>query len=346
MTAAMPSFGISLLAGGVGDVAQTSVKAEAAGYDTAWTAEFYNRTATITLAAMAERTGQIRIGSGIAYAVGRSPLILAAEARDIDELSGGRLVLGLGTGTKRMMESWHGADPASPALRIEELVPLLRRIWRLHEGPVKHEGRFYSLDLKATAEMAPPLRAEIPVFTAGVNPRMIETAGRVANGFLGHPLFTRSYVEQVVRPQIAKGAAKRERDAAAIEIAGVVICSVDQDEEAARRNAAAQLAFYAAPKTYEYALEVSGFAPEGAAIRAAFAAGDYEAMVAAVSDQMIDEMCLAGTVEQVSAGLSRYAGVLDHMMIYPPSWRLGPDAQAKARDLLLELRLEDGGSGG
>lgn len=71
------------------------------------------------------------------------PLVLATEARDLDELSNGRLVLGIGNGTKRMMSDWHGVpDTSAPALRMEELVMLLRRIWNLHEGPIHHEGRF------------------------------------------------------------------------------------------------------------------------------------------------------------------------------------------------------------
>ena len=207
-----------------------------------------------------------RIGSAIAYAVGRSPLILANDARGIDELSGGRLVLGLGTGTKGMQIGWHGVkDPESPALRLEELVPLLRRIWRLHEGPVKHEGRFYSMNLTATAEVLPPLREQIPIFTAGVNRRMIETAGRVSDGLVCHPTFSSRYVHEVVRPAIAAGAERTGRDPAAVEIVGMLLCSVHDDEEVARRELAAQLAFYAAPRAYAPMLEASGFAAEARA---------------------------------------------------------------------------------
>ena len=89
---------------------------------------------------MALATSRCAVGSGIMYGVGRSPLMLAAEARDLDELSGGRFVLGLGNGTRRMISDWHGQDGAAPAARMEELVPLIRSIWRLEEGPVDHRG--------------------------------------------------------------------------------------------------------------------------------------------------------------------------------------------------------------
>ena len=198
--------------GGVADAAATAAEAERLGYHAAWSPEFYTRSAIVSLAAMAQATTRARIGSSIAYAVGRTPLVLATEARSLDELSGGPLVYGLGTGTAKMMAGWHGVDPSGPASRMEELLPLLRRLWRLHEGPVRHDGRFYHVDVTPTAEMAPPVRADIPLFTAGVNTRMVEVAGRVADGFLGHPLFSPRYYDDVVRPAIAAGAAKTGRE--------------------------------------------------------------------------------------------------------------------------------------
>src|SRR5215216_7114429 len=105
---------------------------------------------------MAEATRTIELGSAIAYAFGRTPVVLAAEARDLDELSGGRLTLGLGTGTPRMQRDWHGIDGEHSASRMEELVPLVRRLWRLHEGPVAHEGRFYRVNVKPTAPPRAP----------------------------------------------------------------------------------------------------------------------------------------------------------------------------------------------
>ena len=94
--------------------------------------------------------------------------MLANDARFLDEMSDGRFTLGIGTGTRRMMTGWHGVgDPDGPASRIEELVPLLRRLWRLHEGPVRHEGRFYSVHITPTAEISAPLRTGIPVSPRG-----------------------------------------------------------------------------------------------------------------------------------------------------------------------------------
>ena len=176
----MSTYGLSVLGADLKSLAQTAHAADAAGFDAVWASEFYSRSGSISMAAMANSTQNCRIGSSILYGVGRSPLVLATEARDLDELSNGRLVLGIGNGTKRMMGDWHGVpDTSAPALRMEELVMLLRRIWNLHEGPIHHEGRFYRMNLTPTGDVGPPSRP-IPIVTAGVRPRMCEAAGRVA----------------------------------------------------------------------------------------------------------------------------------------------------------------------
>ena len=186
----MSTYGLSVLGADLKSLAQTAQAADAAGFDAVWASEFYSRSGSISMAAMANSTQNCRIGSSILYGVGRSPLVLATEARDLDELSNGRLVLGIGNGTKRMMGDWHGVpDTSAPALRMEELVMLLRRIWNLHEGPIHHEGRFYRMNLTPTGDVGPSSRP-IPIVTAGVRPRMCEAAGRVADGLAGHPLFT------------------------------------------------------------------------------------------------------------------------------------------------------------
>jgi probable F420-dependent oxidoreductase len=318
----MASRGVTILRGSVQTLADTAARAEAAGFSAAWTPEFYTRSSVVTLAAMANRTSSLTVGTSIAYASGRSPLMLATEARSLDELSGGRLILGLGLGTKRMMEDWHGLPGDAPAVRMEELVPLLRRLWRLHEGPVAHEGRFYRCNVVPTAEVEEPLRTEIPVYTAGVSPRMIQTAGRVADGLLGHVLFSPRYVEEVVVPAIDEGRAKTGREDAPVEKVGIVITSAHEDADQARREVAAQIGFYCAPKSYATLLELSGFASEGERVRAAFAERDFAAMTAAVPDTMIDAIGAAGTPAEVRAKLDALGEVYDHVVIYPPSFGL------------------------
>jgi alkanesulfonate monooxygenase SsuD/methylene tetrahydromethanopterin reductase-like flavin-dependent oxidoreductase (luciferase family) len=151
---------------------------------------------------------------------------------------------------------------------------------------------------------------------------MIQTAGRVADGLLGHPLFSRQYMDEVVRPAIDEGRAKTGREDAPVETVGIVITSVADDADQARREVAAQLGFYCAPKSYGGLLELSGYAEAGDRIRAAFAARDFEAMTAAVPDTMIDAMGVAGTEREVRAKLDELGEVYDHVVVYPPSFGL------------------------
>jgi probable F420-dependent oxidoreductase len=330
--------GITVLAGGVAETQDITRRAELAGFDAAWSGEFLHRSATLAVAAMAAVSTRIGVGTAIAYAVGRSPLVLANDARFLDEMSGGRLTFGLGTGTRRMMEGWHGVrDADGPATRMEELIPLLRQLWRLHEGPVKHQGRFYSVDIVPTADIEPPLRSQIPVFTAGVNPRMIEVAGRVSDGLICHPTITDRYLETVALPAIERGARRAGRSVSDVKLKGVIICAIADDTATARREAAAQIAFYAAPKAYGPVLEASGFGAEAAAIRAAFRAGDYPGMTAAVSGAMLEQMAIAGTPNEVRDALPALEKRFDHAALYSPSFLLPPERVAENTQAILEV---------
>lgn len=333
----MTTRGITVLAGGLKETRRITERAEAAGFDAAWSGEFLNRSAVVSVAAMAAATSRIGVGTAIAYAVGRSPLVLANDARFLDEMSDGRLTLGLGTGTRRMMEGWHGIkDAEGPATRMEELIPLLRRLWRLHEGPVQHDGRFYHVDITPTAGIEPPLRPTIPIYTAGVNARMIEVAGRVSDGLICHPTVTDRYLEDVVGPAVARGAAKTGRSPQDVLLKGVVICAIADDTASARREAAAQIAFYAAPKAYGPVMEASGFGAEAAAIRTAFHAGDHRAMIDAVSDAMLDQMAVAGTVDEVRDALPALEKRYDHAALYSPSFTLTPERVAENTEAIIE----------
>ena len=318
--AARPSLVVT--AGSLADLARAARLAEEAGFESVWSTEFYDRSATIGAAAMAQATSDIELGTAIAYAFGRTPLVLAAEARDLDELSGGRFTIGLGTGTRRMQRDWHGLDGEGPASRMEELVPLIRRFWRLHqEGAVEHEGRFYRVHVQPTAPAQAPVRSDQPIYMAGVNPRMIESAGRVADGLVGHPLFTPEYVSEVARPALAKGADHAGRDLS-VPIAGYLTCSVDEDRDAARDAARAIIAFNSTVKTYEVVHRLHGFEPHVERIREAWRGGDFAGMAKAVPDEMLDTIALAGTPDEVRDRFaSRWTGVYERTLLWSPAFR-------------------------
>lgn len=305
---ALDTYGLTVFTGGRGAdrfrrAADIARRAEAVGFGAMWTGELYSRSATIPMAVLGSATERIRIGSNIAYGVGRALLIWAAEARDLDELTEGRLVLGLGNGTSGMMENWLGTSGEAPAVRMEELVSVLRKLWRLHEGPVHHEGRFYRLHLAPTADTPPPYREHLPIWTAGVGPRMVRAAGRVADGLVTHPMATAPYLDEAVRPELTRGA-----------------------EEAARRRIAYAIAQYAASRVYDRLFAIHGWEAHQQRIRAAAKDGDPGRMAAAVPDEAVDAAIgIACTPADFPDQAARHAVHVDHLDLCGPPWGLPPE---------------------
>lgn len=319
MAAALTSLGLVVSLPSVEDNVAAAVDAERAGFESVWTTEFPDRSAVVPLAAVALATKRVIVGSAIAYAFGRTPLVLAAEARDLDFLSGGRLILGLGTGTQRMQREWHGLDGEHPAPRMEELVPLIRSLLSLEQTGLEHEGRFYRTIVHPTAPVAAPLRRDLPIYMAGVNARMIEACGAVGDGLVGHPLFTPEYTRDVVRPALARGAERAGRDAPP-PIAGYLSCVVDDDGDAARAVARGVIAFNATVSTYRPVLSHHGFDSEADAVRSAWQRRDFQGMAGAVSDEMLKTIAIAGTPEEVRSQFEqRRAGLFERTLLWSPA---------------------------
>ena len=296
--------------------------AEAAGFDAIWATEFHNRDVYTWMAAMGQATTTISIGSGIAYAFVRPPVLVAAAAADVDELTSGRVILGLGTGTQRMNEDWYGLPFAKPAARMAEAVDLIRAIWSAAAGPrLKYDGQFWKLDI-APFGRANLARPSIPIYIAGVNQLMSRTAGATADGYIGHPLSSRRFMREVTGPAVLEGLKRSGRPREAFTMANYVICSVNQDPAVARREAALQIAFHATVYTYRAIFEHHGFGAEREAIRAAFDQRDVPKMLELVPEEMIDECAIAGTPDQCREQLARYDGLIDMAMFFAPSFAI------------------------
>jgi len=318
------------------DLVAQAQAAEAAGFEAVWLTDFYNRDAFVRMALVAQATRGIGVASGIAYAFGRSPVLTAAAAADVDELSGGRVTLGLGTGTKRMQESWYGLTFESPAPKAAEVVRLLRALWAAPGGrPFRFDGRFYriGIDLFARPGRA---RDRIPVYLAGVNRIMVRTAAEVADGLVGHPLYSRRYIDEVVTPAVADGLRRGGRERASFDLAGYVITSIADDAGVARDEARRQIAFYATALTYKGIMDLHGWGAQAAAVRDAFGKFDVGAMTSAVTDDMVDAIAVAGTPQQCREQLARYEGLLDHVLLYPPSFATRPERVRENYRLICE----------
>lgn len=331
----MPRRSLVLVMDSIAEMVDVTRQAETAGFELAWSWEFFNKNAFVRLAAMAAATTRIGLGTGIAYAFGRSPLLTASAAADLDELSGGRLTLGLGTGTKRMNEEWYGLPFERPAPKAAELCRLLRHVWASAEGPMRFEGRFYKL---AVPQYGRPgqVRPTIPIYLAGVNPTMVRTAAEAADGLVGHPIYPRGYIRDHVRPTVEEGLRRTGRPRDAFTLASCVIVSVGHDQEQARQEARQQVAFYSTVRTYDLLLDSAGFGREKEAIRAAFKRVDVDAMAAAVSDEMLQATAVAGTPDECREQLAAYDDLIDLPMLYPPTFGISPERILENHRLIVE----------
>lgn len=321
------------LACGPCDAVSLAVEAEQAGFDSVWTTEFNWRSATVPMAAIAAVTQRVTIGSAIAYALGRSPTLLAAETRDLDELSGGRLILGLGSAQPARIRNWLGVDPTDIPARVTEVVESLRALWQLGEDPVSYHGRHVQVDIEATPSAYPPRRERVPILVAAVNPRMLQVAGAVADGLIAHPMVDGSALREIVQP-VLETAARSAQQTTALMVAAMVIVVIDEDEERARRNAAAQIAFYAQHPTYRPLMAHYGFVAASASIRETARSGDWEGAVAAVPDPMIDRLSVAGPPETVRTRIAERldAPDCDTLILHTPSLLMDDPAAKAAGD--------------
>jgi alkanesulfonate monooxygenase SsuD/methylene tetrahydromethanopterin reductase-like flavin-dependent oxidoreductase (luciferase family) len=224
-----------------------------------------------------------------------------------------------------MQESWYGLTFESPAPKAAEVIRLLRALWQVQGmKPFKFDGRFYRLAIDFFGRPG-RVRDRIPVYLAGVNRIMVRTAGEVADGLVGHPLYSRRYLAEVVRPAVDDGLRRGGRERGAFDLAGYVITSISEDREQARDEARRQIGFYATTLTYDAILDLHGWQREKEGIRAAWKKFDLPALSAAVSDEMLDQIAVAGTPAECRAQMERCDGLLDHALIYPPSLGVRPE---------------------
>lgn len=284
------------------------------------------------MAAIAAVTDRVTIGSAIAYALGRSPAVLAAEARDIDELSDGRLVLGLGSAQPSRIRDWLGIDPTDVTGRVAEVVEAVQALWHIGPEPVHYHGRHYNVTVGATPGAYPPRSARLPVLLAAVNRKMVHVAGAVADGLIAHPIVDGSALTELMRPQLEAAAASAGREQPPM-VAAMLISVINDDEEAARRDAAAQIAFYAQHTAYAPLMRHYGFEHAAAAIRDA-AADDWAAATAAVTDEMIDRLTVAGPAQLVRSLVAERLQARDceTLILHTPSMLMSNPAARASTD--------------
>jgi alkanesulfonate monooxygenase SsuD/methylene tetrahydromethanopterin reductase-like flavin-dependent oxidoreductase (luciferase family) len=301
--------------------AEVASAAEAAGIAAFCSGEFVDHEAYSTLAEMALGTERALVGPGIAYAFARTPYAHAAGIRGAWRHAPGRVFLGLGSGAYRINRDWFGVEADRPVPRMADLVGAIRAWLQAENGQrVRYDGEFYRVDAMVGAPVLG--RIDAPILIGAFNKLMAAAAGRVADGVIGHGLFTRTWWDDVVRPALATGAARAEREGAPREHGWVITAIDDDDPERAIADARRMIAFYLTVKTYDAYAAHHGWTAQVTAIRQAFAERDTKAMGRAVTDDMLDAIAVCGSTADGRAALARRGGSLPRDVAYlaPPSF--------------------------
>lgn len=323
-----PSHGLTLFVDpytkSVREGQQLAKRAEELGFESIWTTEWPNRNALVRAAAVATSTERVTVGTGVALTFVRSPVSTATAAADLDQLAEGRFVLGLGTATKHMNRAWYGVDaPEKPLSQMKEAIEVIRQVWD-SDGTedLVFNGEFYRLRIPAGQNLREMHHPSIPIYIAAVNPRLARVAGQIADGLLGHPVYPRQYLENVVVPAVARGLDESNRRPDSFNLTCLVFAYINEEAGRARQDAKLQIGYYFTTKTYHPLLDRYGWQTEKEAIRRAFEARDWNALSDAVSDEMLDSIALAGTPSEVRDQIKRYKGLCDRVVFYCPSFGL------------------------
>ena len=315
---------------------ELAARAEAVGFDSVWAPEFHNHSGPLALAGAALQTDRVELGTAIAWAFGRSPLLTAVTALDLDELSGGRFVLGLGTGTRRMRTDWLGAPAERPARRLRETVEAIRAVWSSSQaGAVEYEGELVRLSVRPYGRTG-QVRQTLPIYLAAVNEGMARTAGAVADGVVGHPMATVRYIEEVLRPAIADGADAEGRSAGDVAVADWLLLAPGDDADRVREDAKRQIAFHATVRTYDRILDLHGFTEIAARIRELWRGFDLAGMTALVTDEMLDAMAVAGTPEECRERVAERAKSVDRLLLGAPVVATDPGRIREYHDAIVD----------
>lgn len=313
---------------------------ERRGYDGCWTAEI-NHDPFLPLTLAAEHTHSIELGTSIAVAFARNPMTVAQIGWDLQDYSGGRFILGLGSQIKPHIEKRFSMPWSKPVGRMREFVLALRAIWMSWSdgSRLEFDGEFYTHKLM-TPMFVPPRHpyGDPRVFVAAVGDRMTEMCGEVADGLLAHAFSTQRYVREVTIPTLTRGIERAGRTRADIEVASpmFIVTGLDEQQMAAAAVATRkQIAFYASTPAYRSVLELHGWGDLQTELHSLSREGDWDTMGSLIDDGMLAEFAVVALVDDVVDKIrARCDGLIDRVLVgFPPSID-----EATVVDLVTDLR--------
>lgn len=331
------------IAGGIAGAAASAAELEAAGYDGAWTAETAHDP-FLPLVQAAAATEHLEIGTSIAVAFARNPMLLANIGWDLQAFSKGRFVMGLGSQIKPHITKRFSMEWSHPAARMREMVQATRAIWDtwLTGSKLEFRGDFYTHTL-----MTPfftPDAADLEGFgppkilLAAVGDMMTKVAGETCDGIIVHGFTTEKYMREVTMPAIEAGRAAAGKTMEGFEVSGPLFVVTGNNEEemaAAAAGTRQQIAFYGSTPAYRGVLECHGWGDMQDELNRLSKAGEWVKMGEVIDDEVLNTFAVVGEPEQIGAELNRrYSDLVDRLSFYAP-YKSDPDRWAP---VMAELR--------
>ncbi|MBI5671303.1 MAG: TIGR03617 family F420-dependent LLM class oxidoreductase [Chloroflexi bacterium] len=304
-----------------GDLAR---QVEDYGFDGLWTAETaHNPFLPLTHAAVA--TQRINLGTAIAVAFPRSPMVVANVAWDLAEQSKGRFILGLGTQVKPHITKRFSTEWTAPVPRLREYIESLRAIWNTWQNgvPLRYQGEHYQFTLMTPFFSPSPMPySDIPVYIAGVNEGLCRLAGELCQGFHVHAFHTVKYLKELIIPNIEIGAHKALRTRQDVKLTCAIFVVTGRNAEETQNNAImakSQIAFYASTPSYAGVMEMHGWGDLAQRLNAMSREGRWAEMWQEISDDMLNEFAVVAPPNDLPHKVKeRYEGLLDRVGFYFP----------------------------
>ena len=293
-------------------------QADQLGYDSVWLGEAWGYELFTSLADLVRVTSRIKLGAGVANVFSRTPALIASTAATLDERSGGRMLLGLGTSGPQVIEHWHGVPYQKPLRRLREYTEIINTI--IARQPLSYAGEVFKLERGFALRFHPP-RTHIPIYIASLTEKSIVQTGAIADGVL--PTYWPAHAYPEMRRLLDEGSASAGRPAGSVKIASYIMCEILLDEserEAARRRARGPVAFYIGRMGSFYAdmLASHGFASDVEAVKKGWESGQQEG-TAAVSDALLDATAVVGFPDEICARLREWTALgLDEPLLSLP----------------------------
>jgi alkanesulfonate monooxygenase SsuD/methylene tetrahydromethanopterin reductase-like flavin-dependent oxidoreductase (luciferase family) len=274
-------------------------RAEALGYESVYTTHIAARDSLIVLAAYASRTERLKLGTGVLPIYSRTPVATAQAAATIDELSGGRMVLGLGVAHQVTVENWFGTTIGKPVAEMREYANAVRAMFRGEDPPTgeRFPTRFRFMGYEP--------RPDLPVYIAALSPAMLRLAGQIGDGVMLW-LCNPDYIRDFVVPEVTEGRRRAGKTLDGFDIVAAVPAAVTEDPDVARDSLRGELIPYFSLPFYRAMIERSGYGDEIRAFDEAMSRGDTAVAVAAISDRFLEQLAAIGSASDAEASVRRY----------------------------------------